>query len=158
MKIKSFAVSLLLTVMLVSCTNGKQEDVVDDKEPSGNAEIPGQINNDLNTINTNNIIQNLQGKWKETEYPFRQVHFVNNTVKFIEEGIADELAFVEYTISKDCPFEVNNLKNAGDDDIFLVMAEAGTCEILKVSNDTLTLSGFNVSSKSDYQIIYKKVE
>ena len=157
MKIKSFAVSLLLTVMLVSCTNGKQEAAVDDKEP-GNAEIPGQINNDINTINSNNIIQNLQGKWKELEYPFRQAHFVNNTVKFIEEGIADEPAFVEYTISKNCPLQVNNLKNAGEDDIFLVMAEAGTCEILKVSNDTLTLSGFNVSSKSDYQIIYKKVE
>ena len=157
MKIKFFAVCLLLTVMLVSCTNGKQEVVVKDNEP-GNAEIPGQINNDLNTINTNNIIQNLQGKWKETEYPFRQVHFVNNTVKFIEEGIADEPAYVEYTISKNCPLQVNNLKNAGEDDIFLVMAEAGTCEILKVSNDTLTLSGFNVSSKSDYQIIYKKVE
>ena len=157
MKIKFFAVCLLLTVMLVSCTNGKQEAAVDDKEP-GNAEIPGQINNDLNTINTNNIIQNLQGKWKETEYPFRQVHFVNNTVKFIEEGVAEEPAFQEYTISRDCPFEVNNLKNAGEDDIFLVMAEAGTCEIVKVSNDTLTLSGFNVSSNRDYQIMYKKME
>lgn len=157
MKIKFFAVCLLLTVMLVSCTNGKQEAAVDDKEP-GNAEIPGQINNDLNTINTNNIIQNLQGKWKETEYPFREAHFDNTTVKFIEEGIADEPAYVEFTISKECPFKVNNKKNAGDDDIFLLMAEARTCEILKVSNDTLTLSGFNVSSNRDYQIMYKKME
>ncbi len=38
------------------------------------------------------------------------------------------------------------------------MAEAKSCEILKVSNNTLTLSGFNVSNGHDYKIVYSKVK
>ena len=49
-------------------------------------------------------------------------------------------------------------KNATADDIFLVLSEAGTCEIINLTDNTLTLGGFNASSNSDYQIVYKKVE
>jgi len=119
------------------------------------SDTASEINNDNAAINSD-ILSKLTGQMERNRYPFRQAHFENTKVKFIEEGIADEPAFVEYTISKDCPFEVNKIKNDGVDDIFLVIPGTSTCEILKVSNDTLTLAGFNVSSNNDYHIIYKK--
>lgn len=155
MKIKIYALSLLLTMMLFSCKNNEGDVTLEDIEIN-EADTTREMNSEISAIERENIIENLQGKWKETEYPFREAHFVNTTVKFIEEGVAEEPAFREYTISKDCPFEVNNIKNAGDDDIFIIIPGTSTCEIINVSGDTLTLTGFNVSSNSDYHIIYKK--
>lgn len=157
MKFKFCALSFLLTMIFFSCKNGEKDVILQDIE-TNEADASRKMNNEISAIDRETIIENLQGKWKETEYPFREAHFENTTVKFIEEGVAEEPAFLKYTISKECPFEVNNIKNASGDDLFLVMADASTCEILNVSGDTLTLSGFNVSSESDYNIIYKKVE
>ena len=157
MNFKIYAASLLFTLMLFSCKNGEDNVTLEDIEIN-DADTAGEMSNELSAFERETIIENLQGKWKETEYPFREVHFEKATVKFIEEGVAEEPAFQEYSISKDCPFEVNNIKNATANDIFLVMSDAGTCEIINVSNDTLKLSGFNVSSNSDYHIIYKKME
>ena len=157
MKIKIYALSLLLTMMLYSCKNGEKDVILKDIEIN-EADTSRVMTNEISPVDRDNIIESIQGKWKETEYPFREAHFENTTVKFIEEGVAEEPAFLEYNISKECPFQVNNIKNAGADDIFLVIAETSTCEILKVTVNTLTLSGFNVSSNDDYHIIYKKVE
>ena len=157
MKFKFCALSLLFAMMLFSCKNNEGDVTLEDIEVN-ESDTAREINNDNAVINSDSIIKKLKGKWKENEYPFREVHFENTKVKFIEEGVAAESAFREYTISKDCPFEVNNIKNAGGDDIFLVIAETSTCEIINVSNDTLTLNGFNVSSNSDYHIIYKRME
>ena len=52
-----------------------------------------------------------------------------NNVKFTEEGVAAVPAFKAFQISSDCPFEVNNIKHAGANAIFLVMSEARSCEI-----------------------------
>lgn len=157
MKFKFCALSLLFAMMLFSCKNNEGDVTLEDIEVN-ESDTAREINNDNAAINSDSIIKNLQGKWKETEYPFREVHFENTKVKFNEEGVAEETVFRKYSISKDCPFEVNNLKNAGEDDIFLVMEEARTCEIIKVTDSTLTLSGFNVSSNSDYNIVYKKLK
>ena len=156
MKFKFCALSFLLTMILFSCKNGKKDVILQDIEIN-EADASRKINNEISAIDRESIIENLQGKWKEIEYPFREAHFENTTVKFIEEGVAGEPAFREFTISKDCPFDVNNIKNAGDDDIFLIIPGTSTCEIINVSKDTLTLSGFNVSSNIDYHIIYKKM-
>jgi len=157
MKFKFCALSLLFAMMLFSCKNNEGDVTLEDIEVN-ELDTAREINNDNAAINSDSIIKNLQGKWKETEYSFREVHFENTKVKFNEEGVAEETVFRKYSISKDCPFEVNNLKNAGEDDIFLVMEEARTCEIIKVTDSTLTLSGFNVSSNSDYNIVYKKLK
>ena|SRR5690606_6652698 len=157
MKFKFCALSLLFAMMLFSCKNNEGDVTIEDIEVN-ESDTAREINNDNAAINSDSIIKNLQGKWKETEYSFREVHFENTKVKFNEEGVAEETVFRKYSISKDCPFEVNNLKNAGEDDIFLVMEEARTCEIIKVTDSTLTLSGFNVSSNSDYNIVYKKLK
>lgn len=74
------------------------------------------------------------------------------------EGVAGGTNVRGIYLSKECPFQVNNIKIGSADDIFLVMSKAGTCEIINVSNDTLNLSGFNVFSNSDYHIIYKKMK
>ncbi len=157
MNFKIYAACLLFTLMLFSCKSG-EEDVTLEGIEINDADTTREMTNEISANKRESIIQNLQGKWKETEYPFRDAHFENSTVKFIEEGVAEEPVFQEYAISKECPLEVNNIKNVSVDDIFLVITETGICEILKVSNDTLILSGFNVSSNSDYQIVYKKVE
>lgn len=157
MKFKLCSQGLLFTIFLISCSNPKKE--ADAKIPELNNKGASQEKKSVTAIiDSAGIINKLQGKWKESEYPFREAHFKNTTVKFIEEGTEKEPAFREFKISKNCPFDVNNIKNAQSEDIFLVMAEAKSCEILKVSNGTLTLSGFNVSNGNDYKIVYSKVE
>jgi hypothetical protein len=157
MKFKICSLGLLLTIFLISCSNTKKEanakiSALDHKEAS-------QKNKSVTaTIDSASIINKLEGKWKESEYPFREAHFKNTTVKFKEEGTEEEPVFRDFKISKSCPFDVNNIKNAQSEDIFLVMTEAKSCEILKVSNNTLTLSGFNVSNGQDYKIVYSRVE
>lgn len=157
MKFTFCAWSLLLTVILFSCKSNKEEANTENIDIK-NADIASQINNDISAIERDSIIKILKGKWKETEYPFRLAHFEKATVKFIEEGVAAEPTFKTYNISRNCPYQVNNIKNAAAKEIFLVMVPDSTCEILKIYNDTLTLSGFNVSTNSNYQIIYKKVQ
>lgn len=158
MKFKTFVLGLLIPVyLLISCNNGEKDDNPETTE-SNNIEFIKEKNNDNPTFDSDSIFEKLQGEWKEIEYPFRRAHFKNSTVKFIEEGVVEEPTFQEFKISKDCPFEVNNRKNASSNDIFLVMAQARTCEIIKVPNDSLILSGFNVSTNSDYNIIYRKVD
>jgi hypothetical protein len=157
MKFKFCSLGLLLTIFLISCFNTKKD--ADAKIPElDNREASQEKKSVTAIIDSASIINKLQGKWKETEYPFRVAHFENTSVKFNEEGTEKEPAFREFKISKDCPFDVNNIKNAQSNDIFLVMKEAKSCEILTVSSNTLTLSGFNVSNGHDYTIVYSKVE
>ena len=157
MKFKTFVLGWLVPVyFLISCNNGEQD--VNSKIAESNNKVTNGEKNNIPTIDIDSIIEKLEGEWKEIEYPFRRAHFKNSTVKFIEEGVVEEPTFREFKISKDCPFEVNNLKNASSNDIFLVMAQARTCEIIKVSNDSLILSGFSVNTNSDYKIIYRKVD
>jgi len=157
MKFKVHYLGLLLTIFLISCSNTKKE--ANGKISELDNEGASQEKKNTTAISDSaSIIKKLQGKWKESEYPFRMANFKNTTVKFIEEGTNTEPIFREFKISKSCPFDVNNLKNAQSEDIFLVMMEAKSCEILKVSNTTLTLSGFNVSNGHDYKIVYSKME
>lgn len=157
MKFKGYALGFLLTIFFISCDNGKKE--ANTKNSELNIKKTSQVTkNEITTIDSDSIIKNLQGEWRESEYPFRMAHFKNTTVKFTEEGVVEEPTFREFKISQDCPFEVNNIKNARSNDIFLILMEARTCEILKVSNGTLTLSGFSVNTNHDYKIVYSKVE
>ncbi len=157
MKFIACVFSLLLTLILVSC-NSRTEEAKTENIEIKNADTTRAMHTELPTLNRDSIVNILQGKWKETEYPFRLAHFKNNTVKFIEEGVADEPTFKAYNISQQCPYRVDNIKKERVGEMFLVIAAAGTCEILTISNDTLTLSGFNVSAKSNYKIFYKKIK
>ena len=147
----------LLSMLFISCNNKNKEASTRNSELNNKATAP-EKKSQITTFDSDSIIKKVQGEWREKEYPFRKIYFKNTTVKFTEEGMAEEPAFRAFKILKDCPFEVNNLKNAGPNDQFLVMAEPGTCEILNVSNDTLTLSGFSVNTNLDYNIVYYKVK
>lgn len=157
MKFKVYVFSLWMATLILSCHDGKKETTAKNSALNPNDTVQ-QKSIETAAIDTVSILNNLQGKWKEPAYPFRLAHFKDSTVKFVEEGVVEKPTFKAFRISTQCPFEVNNLKNAGTGDLFLVMLEARACEIVKVSNDTLTLSGFNVNTGSDYNIIYTRVE
>lgn len=157
MKFQVWFLGLLLTIIMMSCSNTKKEADAKISDLDNKKALQGKKSTTA-TNDSTSIIKQLQGKWKESEYPFRIAHFKGTTVKFIEEGTETEPIFREFKISKNCSFDVNNLKNAHSEDVFLVIVEAKSCEILKVSNNTLTLSGFNVSDNHDYKIVYSKVE
>lgn len=146
--------SLCLLFILFSCKEQTQpkESALESKEVDQENEIR------ISNLDHDSIIGILQGKWKEIEYSFRLADFNNSTVKFTDEGMVDEPTYQEFKISQECPFEVNNIKNAGSNDIFLAMVQAGTCEIVKASSEALILSGFSINSNSDYSIIYLKEE
>ena len=151
------AVAFLLIVLIFSCNNGNKE--ADKQNTVSNDKTPVAENkSEISAFDRDSMMKELQGEWKEIQYPFRVAHFKDTTVKFIEEGVIAPPAFKEFKLSQHCPFEVNNLKNAKPSAIFLVMPEAKTCDIITVANDTLALSGFNVSSNENYRIVYTKVE
>lgn len=159
MKFKTFALSFLLTTLLLSCRNPEEESNTDNpKNNTRETETSPEIEKEISMIEREAVIEKLQGNWKEPEYPFNVAQFKDTLVKFIEEGVVEAPRFQEYRVSKKCPYKVNNIKNVGTDDIILVMIGTETCEKLKISNDTLILSGFSEHTGEDYQIIYKKEE
>ena len=144
---RSSVIILIFFFILLSCKDEQQDT---------STERPEELEESIQASAT--AIMSLQGKWREPKYPFRQVHFRESTVKFIEEGVAEAPAFRKFRIAKECPFEVNNLKNLGPEDKVLVLEEAGACEKFEVSEDLLILSGHNVSTGRDYDIVYERME
>jgi hypothetical protein len=150
--------SIILMVLMLSCTNRNKE-----TKTQTNVQDTIVQSDDLNlviekSIDNNLIIEQLQGKWKEIEYPFRSAEFVNSTVKFIEEGTAGNPDFEAYEISEKCSFENNNIRDLISGDIILNLPENSRCEKLKVENDTLTLSGFSSNTNENYSIRYQRMK
>ncbi len=150
MPIKIFGA--LIAFQFFSCAN-----------ENDNTTLNSELNNTDTSLNRTSHestfnVENLKGKWKEFEYPFRQLDFKDSTVKLTEEGTEEAPRYKPYKILNACPFTVNNMKNAESSDDFLVMTEDSSCEIIKLSNDTLTLSGFSSNTMSDYKISFGKIE
>lgn len=157
MKCNFYALILLLSIMLSACND--HGEAATKKEDTGIVNEPApEKKNDFPAIDSNRLIENLQGEWKEIEYPFRRAHFKNKKVKFTEEGVIAPPTFRDFTLSQTCPFEVNNISNAQPSDVFLVLGETKTCEVVKVANDTLIFSGFNVHTNSNYKIVYTRMK
>ncbi|MDP2414901.1 hypothetical protein [Daejeonella sp.] len=150
---------IILSVFLISCNNQNKESELHSSEHNeiiskGKQEpiIEEMI------IDKSNIIDQLQGKWKENEYPYRTVEFLNSTVKFLEEGTQNKPKFEKFELSEDCQFDNNNIRDLKSGDVILSLPENKRCEKLKVSNDTLILSGFSTNTKEDYKIRYLKLK
>lgn len=149
-------VLLLIFISIISC-KGKDSENVDTNIDSTNTETTTKNKSESN-INITEIIENLQGEWKEKDYPFRSVIFEGYKIKFIEEGVSEDLVFKKYKITNECIYKTNNIKNISPQDLILIIPEDERCEKINISKDTLIFSGFNVSSGSDYKIVYIKQE
>lgn len=157
LKIKSFLI--ILTVLFISCKNQNKENELPNAEQLEIiSEEKQEIKIEKTKIDTIKIIEQLQGKWKENEYPYRTAEFVSSTVKFVEEGTVNKPKFQKFEISEDCQFNNNNIRDLKSSDVILALKETKRCEKLKVSNDTLTLSGFSTNNNEDYNIIYLKLK
>lgn len=155
-KIKLFLV--ILTVFVISCKNpNKENESNNSKQNEVVAEEKQDNKTETSKIDTVKITEQLQGKWKESEYPYRTAEFVGSTVKFVEEGTKNKPVFEKFEIPENCEFDNNNIKDLKPGDIILSLPETKRCEKLKVSNDTLTLSGYKAYTNKDYNIIYVKV-
>lgn len=156
-KIKFFLA--ILTVFVISCKNqNKENELNNSKQNEIVTEEKQETKIEISKIDKIKIIEQLQGKWKESEYPYRTAEFGSSTVKFVEEGTENKPIFEKFEISENCQFDNNNIKNLKTSDIILSLPETKRCEKLKVSNDTLTLSGFSTNTNEDYNIIYLKLK
>ncbi len=156
-KINSFLI--ILMVLMMSCKNQNNENVLphsDQNEINENEKQEPKA--EEAKIDKINITEQLQGKWKEIEYPYRTVDFVSSTVKFVEEGTESTPKFEKFEVSADCPFNNNNIRNLSSSDIILTLPENRRCEKLKASGDTLTLSGYSTNTNEDYNIMYLKLK
>ncbi len=159
MDIKIKSCLIILSVLLISCNNQNQESEVsgsEDNEILSKGKQEPIIEEMI--IDTAKIIDQLQGKWKEIEYPYRTAEFASSTVKFLEEGTQSKAKFEIFELSDNCQFDNNNIRDLKSGDVILRLPENSRCEKLKVSNDTLTFSGFSTNSKEDYNIIYVKIK
>ncbi|MFZ6665374.1 hypothetical protein [Peijinzhouia sedimentorum] len=152
MKIKSLLI--ILIVLIASCKSQNKEN---NSSNSTQDEILVEEIQETK-IDKIKITEQLQGKWKEIEYPYRTAEFVRSTVKFVEEGTVNPPKFEKFEISEDCQFDNNNIRDLKSGDVILTLPETTRCEKLMVSNDTLTLSGFSTNSNDDYHIVYLKLE
>lgn len=158
MNIQFAHLTFTLLVLMLSCTNGKEETGNQNNEQDT---IVHQVNPNLEiekSIEKNLVIEQLQGQWKEIEYPFRTAEFVNTNVKFIEEGTEGNPAFEAYEIAENCTFENNNIKDLVSGDIILSLPDTRRCEKLRIASDTLSLSGFSTHTNENYNIIYLRVK
>lgn len=149
---------IIFTFLVISCQNQEKPNELSNSDQLENVkEDKKESEIEESKLDESKIINQLQGKWKEIEYPFRTAVFVQSTVKFVEEGIVDEPKFENFELSKTCPFNNNNMIDIKPNDIILTLLESNRCEKLRVSNDTLTLTGFSTNTNEDYFIIYKKI-
>ena len=155
MKLRTTTLLIVFIAMIISCKNTTQEQRSEFLEKDELITETQEPEVGLSESERIKIIENLQGKWKETEYPYRTAEFKNATVKFIEEGIVEEPKFQTFEIVSQCPFSVNNIKNVKPGEAILALPETQRCEKLKISNDSLILSGFSTNSNENYSIIYK---
>ena len=160
MKLKINICLILITLLVLSCKNKTEEPnlkISEENEVSTtNPETSQKAKINSSAVNSTEMIERLQGEWREPEYPFRRAEFENSTVKFTEEGLVEEPKFEEFEISEQCHFdsEAEDIKST---DPFIVMLDDKTCQRIKISNDTLTFSGFSSNTNSTYHITYKKV-
>jgi len=148
---------IVLAVLVISCKNKTAELNVESPEKNDvSSETIEETEINISEINTNKIIEQLQGKWKENEYPYRAIEFKESTAKYTEEGISEQLKFKKFEILDKCLFNANNIKNLNSGDIILSLPEAERCEKLEITHDTLILSGFSTNTKKDYHIVYLK--
>ncbi len=154
MDIKIKSLLIILIVLIASCKSQSKEN-----NSSNSAQDEILVEEIQETkIDKIKITEQLQGKWKEIEYPYRTAEFVRSTVKFVEEGTVNPPKFEKFEISEDCQFDNNNIRDLKSGDVILTLPETTRCEKLMVSNDTLTLSGFSTNSNDDYHIVYLKLE
>lgn len=143
-------------LMILSCNSNSRDSETSTVEKEEIEEKEKQETEE-SILEKDNLISQLQGKWKEIDYPFRTVEFENSTVKLIEEGIADDPKFERFELSQKCLYENNNIREINPNDIILTFVESKRCEKLKVSNDTLTLNGFSTNTNIYYYIIFLKL-
>lgn len=157
MFVKSNLLLFIVFALLTSCKNQSTENESTLPEIKDTASM---MTNETNLkpviIDTAKIAEQLQGKWKEIEFPYRTADFKNSTVKFIEEGTVNPPKFEKFEVSAECPFDNNNIRNLSPSDIILTLEENQRCEKLEVSGDTLRLSGFSTNTNEDYNIVYLK--
>lgn len=152
MKTTGYLMLFIFTVSIFSCKDGTSG-----SKPGNTERKKGSTEKTaISKIDPGQIAESLQGEWKEPEYPFRRAEFKNYKVKFTEEGVVEEPQFKEFEVLSDCPFETKNIRSNRSNDVFLIIKDDERCEKLNVSNDSLTLSGFNSTINSDYQILYIK--
>src|SRR5690606_10401939 len=159
MRTASFLFQTLFTVLIFSCTNQSSDSTTDESKTNpaenGALEVTGIEIPDIDTLA---LIQNLQGVWREPEYPFNRVEFKNTTVRMVEEGVAEHSVFRPFSLSHLCPYDVANMDKSQLTDTILVIEDTDRCEKLSFSRDSLILSGYNPHSQSIYQIDYVRVQ
>lgn len=155
MKVNS--ILFIIIILILSCKNQDNKTELTNNNPDGIEQTENPTAEIQKTpIDKNKIIKEVQGKWKEIEYPYRTAEFVRSTVKFVEEGTSNNPVFEPFEIAEECPFENNNTRNLTSGDIILSLPESGRCEKLQITNDTLIMSGFSTHTKGNYNIIYLK--
>lgn len=153
MRTNYYPVALVLMFLFTSCKkNDTNQQVLDSEKVSMKKSMDTILG-----VYGDKIIADLQGEWKEPAYPFDRMVFKNSTVKVFEEGIEEEPRFKKFQLADSCFVGKPSkfiVKNA---DMHLVI-ENGQCEKLKISQDTLVLSGFNKGSQRAYQRVYKRIK
>ena len=156
-KIKLFC--LIITVSIFSCKNqSKKSDLLNPEKKEIVKKEKEETNEETFKLNKFKIIEKLQGRWEENEYPYRTAEFVNSTVKFIEEGTVAKPQFEKFDISQSCQFDNSNIKDLKSNDMILTLPEENRCEKLTVSKDTLVLYGYSTNTNDKYEIIYLKTK
>ncbi|WP_068593520.1 hypothetical protein [Cochleicola gelatinilyticus] len=153
---KSFGVYILLILLMCACNEKASEKRVNTLETTSEATPLKNSETPTGKVNATQIQKQLQGVWKEAEYPFRKVEFKDWMVKLTEEGVSGSSTFETYALAGSCRFANTNIKDVTPTTLLLTLTESERCEKMNLTDTTLTLSGFNTSSNANYEIVYLK--
>ena len=109
-------------------------DSTDTTAPDTNTEQPAPSQT---TFDAGNYINQLQGTWKRTSYPYGTVQFQGRQVKYNEgEGMVEAPSFEDFEIAGNCPYtNVRESVSAGE--AYLAMGDANSCTKLTLEGDQL---------------------
>ncbi|MEL6721552.1 MAG: hypothetical protein AAFP82_22835, partial [Bacteroidota bacterium] len=100
------------------------------------------------------LITDLQGKWKRTTYPFGGVEFKGETVQFIEEeGSTAVPKFEKFVISNQCN-SVPRAPHLSKPEAYFFRSNQRFYNKIKIDQDTLFLGSIGPS----YSVFYTRVK
>ena len=125
---------LCLLVLITACNQFRNE-----QKKTNTKQMPPKNIMFNKESETNSLIDQLQGEWKRTSYPYGTIVVKNNSLKNNEgEGLAEEPIFEPFTLQSFCEGkDAIQIKKSA----YIYYVNLNVCVRVELSNDTLKLGG-----------------
>lgn len=123
---------IVLLALLTACGPGPESTDTTSSDNNTEPLAPDEM-----TFDAGKYINQLQGTWKRTTYPYGTVQFQGRQVKYDEgEGMVEAPSFEPYEIADNCPY-TNERESVSTGEAYLAIGDDKSCTKLTLEGDQL---------------------